>query len=83
MNKNPLISVVVTTYNRKNYLAETLNSIINQSYKNMEVLVIDNFSNYNFFEHIASFQDKRLFPYQHQNNGKEVDPIPWTLFLET
>lgn len=37
----PLVSVVVTTYNRCRYLTETLASIHNQTYNNIEILLID------------------------------------------
>jgi len=64
-----LVSVIVTTYNRKDFLTETLNSILNQTYKNFELIVIDNFSNYDFFGLIESFNNKKIIPYQNQNNG--------------
>lgn len=65
----PEVSVVVTTYNRKEFLSETINSILNQTFSDFELIVVDNFSNYNFIEHINSFKDSRIFPFQNQNNG--------------
>ncbi|QRM87792.1 glycosyltransferase [Lacinutrix sp. WUR7] len=44
MNKQqelPLVSVIITTYNRSIYLEETLHSIANQTYVQVEILVID------------------------------------------
>ena len=38
---NPLVSVIITTYNRPNYLEITINSVLNQTYKNLEILVFD------------------------------------------
>lgn len=40
-NKLPLVSVIITTYNRNKYLEECLVSIVNQTYNNIEVFVID------------------------------------------
>ncbi|WP_452227709.1 glycosyltransferase family 2 protein [Lacinutrix sp. MEBiC02404] len=40
MNSN-LVSIIITTFNRSTYLKETLNSIVNQSYPLIEILVID------------------------------------------
>lgn len=42
-NKNnlPLVSVVVPCYNHEKYVKETIESIINQTYKNIELIVID------------------------------------------
>lgn len=45
MIKNYLVTVGITTYNSNiNYLSETLNSIINQSYKNIEIIIYDDCS---------------------------------------
>ena len=41
MIKNqPLISIIITYYRKKNYIKETLNSIINQTYKNYELILV-------------------------------------------
>ena len=63
------ISVIVTTYNRPVLLKETLNSILNQTYKNFELIVVDNYSNYDFHKLIKSFNDSRIIGYQNKNNG--------------
>lgn len=39
--KNPLISVIIPAYNASEYIGRTLTSVINQSYQNIEILVID------------------------------------------
>ena len=39
--KNPLVSVVVPCYNHERYVKECIQSIIDQSYKNIELIVID------------------------------------------
>jgi len=41
MIKNPKLSAYIPTYNRVVYLPETINSIINQSYKNWELIIVD------------------------------------------
>ncbi|GEM_PF-2497384 len=68
MNK-PLVSVIVPTYNRQDLLTETLTSILAQTYSNIEIIVVDNCSNYDFLAHIHSFQDNRLRPFQNRNHG--------------
>lgn len=40
--KNKLISVVVTAYNTENYIRECIESIINQTYMNLEIILVDN-----------------------------------------
>jgi len=41
VNNEPLVSVIVPSYNHANYLVECIYSIINQSYSNFELIVID------------------------------------------
>lgn len=65
----PLVSVIVTTYNRQDLLSETLNSILNQTFQDFELIVVDNFSNYDFFTHIESFNNAKIKCFQNQNNG--------------
>ena len=43
-NQNTLVSVLVATYNHKNYILDCLNSIKNQTYKNLEIIVSDDYS---------------------------------------
>jgi glycosyltransferase involved in cell wall biosynthesis len=38
---NPLISVIIPTYNRADYLAFTIQSVLSQTYTNIEIIVID------------------------------------------
>ena len=63
------ISVIVTTYNRPKLLKETLDSILNQTYVDFELIVIDNYSNYDFFKLIDSLSDSRIKAFQNNNNG--------------
>jgi glycosyltransferase involved in cell wall biosynthesis len=65
----PKISIVVTTYNRKELLGETIQSILNQTNIDFELIVIDNFSNYNFLEFINEFNDSRISAFQNKNEG--------------
>ena len=68
-NKYLLFSVIVTTYNRKELLKETMDSILAQTYSNFELIVVDNYSNYDFIKYMESFNDDRIRPFQNQNNG--------------
>ena len=39
--EKPLVSVIVPAYNHETYVQDTINSIINQTYRNIELIVID------------------------------------------
>jgi len=40
-NRSTMVSIIIRTYNRINYLLEALQSVFNQTYKNFEVIVVD------------------------------------------
>ena len=41
MEGNPLISVIIPVYNVEPYLKQCLDSIVNQTYQNLEIIIID------------------------------------------
>ena len=68
--KNPRISVIVPVYNRGNTLTRVLRSIQNQSFKNIEIIFVDDKSSDNSVELIESYQrkDKRIRLVKHEKN---------------
>lgn len=69
MINNPTVSVIVTTFERKTLLAKTIRSILNQSYSNLELIVVDNYSSYDICQLIQGFKDDRIKLYQNRNDG--------------
>ena len=69
MINNPTVSVIVTTFERKTLLAKTIRSILNQSYSNLELIVVDNYSSYDICQFIQGFKDDRIKLYQNRNDG--------------
>lgn len=57
---NQKISVLMCTYNAWNYLKNTIQSILDQTYINFELLILDNWSSDTTIENIKSFKDKRI-----------------------
>lgn len=55
---NPLVSIIIPLYNRETLLSETLESILNQSYKHWECLIIDDHSTDNSFNIAEQFVAK-------------------------
>lgn len=51
---NPLISIIIPTYNRCDFLGETLNSVINQRFQNWECIIVDDESS-DYTEELVDF----------------------------
>ncbi|MPW26979.1 glycosyltransferase [Alkalibaculum sp. M08DMB] len=70
-----LVSVIMPTYNCANFIGETLDSVINQTYKNWEVIIIDDCSTDNTVEIVKKYMlnDKRIKYYKlDKNSGAAV-----------
>lgn len=68
------VSILIPTYNREKYIEETIFSALNQTYKNIEVIVVDNCSSdntYQICQKIAS-KDARLLLYK---NSQNIGPV--------
>jgi glycosyltransferase involved in cell wall biosynthesis len=66
----PLVSVVIPTFNRAALLIEAVSSVFAQTYRNLEILVIDDGSTDGTRQALASsFSDKRLRYYHQENRG--------------
>ena len=54
---NPLVSILIPLYNAEEYLSDTLESIIEQTYKNIEIIIVDDASTDNTQEIVKKFQN--------------------------
>jgi glycosyltransferase involved in cell wall biosynthesis len=68
----PLISVVLPVYNGAPYLTEAIDSILNQTWRDFELIIIDDGSTDDSALIIASYSDPRIRFYQQKNNGLAV-----------
>ncbi|MGM3308133.1 glycosyltransferase family 2 protein [Anabaena sp. WFMT] len=64
----PLVSVIIPTYNRMRYLKQAISSAVTQTYQNIEIIVSDNCSPENPQLLVESFADSRIKFYRHQEN---------------
>jgi glycosyltransferase involved in cell wall biosynthesis len=66
---SPLVSVIIPTYNQAELLQKALESVISQSFRDWEAVVIDNYSDDNTRQTVESLGDPRIHYMQFRNNG--------------
>ena len=65
---NPLISVIMPAYNAAEFIEEAIDSILNQTYSHLELLICDDGSNDETLKVIQSFKDDRIKLFQNIQN---------------
>ena len=68
INSSPLVSVVIPCYNHQYYVEKSLKSVINQTYKNIEIIVIDDGSKDNSVKVLKELQKNNKFILECQEN---------------
>lgn len=76
-NQNPKISVVIPSFNKVNFIGETLRSIFDQKYSNLEVIIQDGGSTDGTLEIIEKFADKypTIIKYESKTDKGQLDAI--------
>lgn len=64
----PLVSVCIPAYNNAGYIKDTIQSVLRQTYQNIELIVVDDHSTDNTVEVLESVQDERLKIYRNEKN---------------
>jgi glycosyltransferase involved in cell wall biosynthesis len=89
MNQNPLISVIIPVYNGERYLAEAIESVLNQTYHFIELLVIDDGSSdrsaqiaKRFSSSVRCFSQPRRGAGAARNRGVDLSQGRYLAFLD-
>lgn len=71
---NPLVSILIPVYNRVSLVGETIESARNQTYQNIEIVIVDNCSTDGTWEFLQEYSkiDSRIRIYQ---NTKNIGPV--------
>ena len=93
LSENPKISVIIPIYNKERFILRILRSIQNQSFKDIEIIFCDDFSNDNSTKLIEKFQkeDERIILMKHdinkgtlinRNDGANIAKGEYLLFID-
>lgn len=66
---NHLVSIVVPSFNHGRFISKMIDSVLLQSYKNWELIIVDNNSTDDTDEIISSYRDNRIRIFKINNNG--------------
>lgn len=72
VSKSPLVSVVMSVYNGERYLREAIDSILGQTFKDFEFIIIDDGSTDDTLQIIKSYKDPRIVLISRENKGLVV-----------
>lgn len=66
--KRPLVSIVLPVYNCSNFISDSIGSLLVQSYENIEIIVVDDFSTDTTVDQILLFNDNRIKLFKNKSN---------------
>ena len=69
MNDTPLISIIMPVYNGTKYLPKAISSVLGQTYKNFEFIIVDDGSEENIEEIVNGFSDDRIKFFKREHAG--------------
>ena len=71
----PLVTILITNFNKEKYLLKSLNSCTNQSYKNLEIIIVDNGSTDNSLKIISKFKKVQLYKNKQRLKSKALTQL--------
>jgi len=90
MNQSPAVSVVIATFNRAEYLPATIDSVLNQSFQDFELIVVDDGSTDNTRAVVECYGSRLKYRYQSnhgassaRNLGVRHARAPWIAFQDS
>ncbi len=69
LSTTPVVSFVLVCYNHEAYISEAVESVLNQTFQDFEVIVVDDGSSDKTFELVNQFKDPRIRAFRQTNSG--------------
>ena len=67
-NREPFISIIIPVYNTEQYLKRCLDSVVNQTFKDIEIIIVNDCSPKNCDEIVKEYNDERIVYIKHDVN---------------
>lgn len=64
----PKVSVILTSYNHEKYIRESIESVLNQTYRDFELIIVDDASQDESWDIIQSYKDERIVAIRNEKN---------------
>ncbi len=71
VKKDILVSILINNYNNQKYIKKSINNCLNQTYKNLEIIIFDDNSTDNSKKIISKIKNKRLKKIFHYRKKKK------------
>lgn len=81
MSNNPTVSVIIPSYNHAKFISEAIESVLNQTYQDLELVIVDDCSPDNSVDIISKFKDKRIRFYKNDVNQGAVYTTNYAISL--
>ncbi len=88
---SPIFSIIIPTFNRKNFLKKAIDTVLMQSFNDFELIVVDDGSNDDTESMVKQYDDQRIKyffqdnhgPAHARNRGLEKARAKWIVFLDS
>ena len=89
--QKPFFTVIIATYNRQKLLSEAIDSVLSQSYKNFELIIVNDCSTDNTFEYLSTLDNESIKVFSNKKNmhvsysrnfGIDNAKGEWIVFLD-
>lgn len=89
---NDLVSIIMPSYNTTDYIMDAIDSVLNQTYDNWELIIVDDCSNDDSYSQLSAISDERIHVYYNEKNmgaaycrnrALELANGKWVAFLDS
>ena len=65
----PFFSIIIPLYNKELFIKATINSVLNQTFNDFELIIVDDGSTDNSHQIVSKYQDSRILLIKQENQG--------------